>query len=56
MRSKYAYILKVEAAGRTGLVAAISGFLARRDGSAQLCVESMYRQYTSNHSCVVVAH
>ena len=31
MSSKYAYILKVEAAGRTGLVAAISGFLARRD-------------------------
>lgn len=31
MSSKYAYILKVEAAGRKGLVAAISGFLARRD-------------------------
>jgi len=31
MRSSNAYILKVECPGRTGLVAAISGFLANRD-------------------------
>lgn len=31
MRSANAYILKVECPGRTGLVAAVSGFLARRD-------------------------